>query len=515
MQLGIETLQATGTRQNALILLTDGEETSGEIIEMAETARAAGIEVITIGFGTEEGDFVLDPSFEDGRYRNRDNQTVISRLEPAALERVASITGGRFAIATNGADLPAMVEAAVADLDRVQLAGRETRIVHEYYQWLLLPSILFMFGSIVTATRWRGHSQTIAPLSRTALILLILGFSFIRPEAAQATLFEEARKAMRDHRYDEAVGAYERLATEHEDQEEGFRFSLAQGSAAYKNEDWPTARAAFSNALRSESAEVRDAAHHGLGNTLFQIGWQRLSGGPAYPEIPQPEADQEEGEPPNGMQRLSDALLNMPDDLEQPDADDLMGRFEIMVKLRLSEWMTEDSVGEGQSRGSQRFNDLLTDWIDAIRHHDNATGLEAAAHNRQLTWEYLEKIREILDQTRERAEQVQAIPQSGEGEPQPQPNGQEGEEGNDPNENGSGSGDESEEGGEGGDERDRGQEPRDGESQESDRDPTDNQPKPGETPEEAARRLLKENADLQKGALTPGRRRFRQPEKDW
>ena len=38
---------------------------------------------------------------------------------------------------------------------------------------------------------------------------------------------------------------------------------------------------------------------------------------------------------------------------------------------------------------------------------------------------------------------------------------------------------------------------------------------PDETPEERARRILQENADLEKGPLTPGRREFRPPEKDW
>ena len=42
-----------------------------------------------------------------------------------------------------------------------------------------------------------------------------------------------------------------------------------------------------------------------------------------------------------------------------------------------------------------------------------------------------------------------------------------------------------------------------------------NKPKDGESPEEAARRILRENADFEKGALTPGRLEYRQPEKDW
>ena len=38
---------------------------------------------------------------------------------------------------------------------------------------------------------------------------------------------------------------------------------------------------------------------------------------------------------------------------------------------------------------------------------------------------------------------------------------------------------------------------------------------PNESPEERAKRILKENADLEKGPLTRGRREFMNPEKDW
>lgn len=518
LELGVETLKATGTRQNALILLSDGEEHVGRIAEVAEEARAAGIEVISIGFGTTEGDFIPDPSFADNRFRNRQGREVISRLEPAPLQRIATVTGGRFAIASSGADIPAMVEAAVADLDRVQLTGRETRVVVEYYQWFLLPSLLLLIASIVSATRWRGASQTLSPTqASTALLLLSLLAGFT--PSVEASILESARKAMSESRYEDAVTGFGRLAEKYRDTEEGFRFSLAQGSASYESGQWPQARRAFSEALRSEDSNVRSAAHHGLGNTLFQIGWQRLSDGPAYPLFPEPEETSEEEEPePDPMDRLSDALLDVPD-RDDLDPEDTMARFELMVKERLAEWMSEETGPDEESQGSQRFDQLLTDWSDSIKHHRAAHGLEQAAHNRRLTLAYLEKILEILNQTNENAEQIQAVPQSGEGDPQSGEGDQQGEDppSGDGHEEGpeGPDGQESQEGGDGGEERESGQDPRDGESKESDKEPQDQQPRPGESPEEAARRILDENADLQKGALSPGRTRFGRPDKDW
>ncbi|BCX49226.1 hypothetical protein HAHE_31340 [Haloferula helveola] len=515
LELSVETLKATGTRQNALILMTDGEEHEGHIAEVAEDAKAAGIEVITIGFGTTQGDFVPNPEMPDGRYRDRNGREVISRLEPLPLERVAAVTGGRFAIAASGADIPAMVETAVADLDRVQLEGRERTVVVDYYQWFLLPGILFLIASVVAATRWRAAGSP-APVAATAAIALLV----FLPDSAHAQSYSDAKRALKEERFEDAAEAFGALAEKHKDTEDGFRFRLAQGTAAYKKGDWATARQAFSDALRSKDREVVRAAHHGMGNTLFEVGWARLSGGPAYPETRKPEESEDEEDENAAFDRLSDALLDMPAD---EDIDEIeLGEFEKMAKERLAEWMQEETEEGAVSRGSELFNELLSDWFDAVKHYDAASGLEDSTHNRELTMTYLRKLREILDQTEENAQQIQAIPTPGEGDPsegqpqegegeEPQDNGQgEGEQGEDEGEKepGGDGGEEQENEGEGGDEQD---DQGDGNDEED----AETGAKPGESPEEAARRVLRENADLQKGALSPGRIEYRRPEKDW
>ncbi|MCH7228123.1 VWA domain-containing protein [Haloferula sp. A504] len=521
LELGIETLKETGTRQNAIILMSDGEEHVGRIAEVAEKANAAGIEVITIGFGTTEGDFVPDPTMADGRFRDRSGSEVISRLEPRPLERLATLTGGRFAIASSGADIPAMVETAVADLDRVQMEGRERTVVVDYYQWFLLPAILLLIGSVVAATRWRGVG-TAPATAATALLALFL----LLPQASAAS-YSDARQALSEKRFADAAAAFGSLAEQHRDSEKGFRYHLAQGTAAYQSGDYPTARRAFSEALRSRSTEVLQAAHHGLGNTLFQIGWQRLSGGLSYPGVPEEKeedaTDSEEKKEEEAFDRLSDALLDMPD---EADVEGLtLGRFEKMAKERLAEWMAEETEEGEESRGSQRFNSLLTDWIDAVRHFDGAQDFEDSRHNRELTVKHLKKLREIFDQLEENAQQIQAIPQpspgeNGEGEPQegegdgepqdgegePRDQGQPNDSGEDP-QDGSGDEDQEQEGNGDEGEEDEG----DGETDEGE----ETGAKPGETEEDAARRILRENADLQKGALSPGRIEYRRPEKDW
>lgn len=503
MEQAIETLKKTGTRHNALILMTDGEEHVGRIADLAEQARAAGIQVITIGFGTTSGDFVPDPGSPDGRFRDNQGREVISRLETAPLEKIAAVTGGRFAIASSGADIPAMVETAVADLDRAELGDREMTVVSDFYQWFLLPGILLLMTSVVVSTRWRG----LRPAAIAA------GLLAITPPPAHAASLGEADRALAENRFQEARDAYGELAERNPDFQSSFRLRLGQGTAAYRMGDWATARRAFSEALRSSDPKVRAAAHHGLGNTLFQIGWAGLTDGEAYPRIPPPDQEDEEKQS-DAFDVLSDAIIDPPD----PDEEGDLVAFEALVKERLAEWMAEKGEPDSVSEGSRVFNDLITDWVDSVKHHDHA-GTTEALHNRELTMTHLRKVMEILQEIEENAQQIQAIPMSGQGEPQNQEGDGEGEgEGDGQGQPGQGGGEggENEDQGDGGDGKE--QDPGEGGNKpESEDQQAGNKkgPRPGESPEDAARRILNENADLQKGALNPGRAIFRQPEKDW
>jgi hypothetical protein len=174
----------------------------------------------------------------------------------------------------------------------------------------------------------------------------------------------------------------------------------------------------------------------------------------------------------------------------------------------------------GETNEFIRIDSIIVNWADAIRHYRSALeknpDAETARRNEELAMGYLVRLKELLEEEKEQTEQEiaqmeQAQPQPGDGP------GQEGEPGEgegegEPQEKGEGAeGEKPEEKGEGGDE-----DPEKGdEGKEPDESDSKGEADPNETPEERARRILSENADLQKGPLTPGRREFRSPEKDW
>ena len=484
VHLATETLKKTGQKNNALVILSDGEENDGELTTMIAEAEQAGVYIIALGVGTEDGDYVPNTRFPEGRMVDQNGNTVISRLQAEVMRKLAEQTKGRFAVTSSGLDIPAMVKSVVAGLDAFEMDGRERRISIEFYQWLVFPAVLFLMVSIVAGTRWKGIQAA----------LLVAG-AFVMTPRANASEASTAKSLLSAKQFEQARDSYHRLAEQSRSKETQARYRLGEATAAYRAEDFRAARTAYSQSLLSQDSAVQANGHFGIGNSLFQLGWQGLSG-ETYPTDP----------------------ASIPD----------LNRFDTIVKEALAKLRETDEPEQGDTSGYIRFESLITNWADAIRHYDSAVSEPISRQNRQLTLTYLKRLEELLDQ--EKKDTEQAMQQAGQGPPQPGEGEGEGDGDGDgkgdgkkggkgkkkPGEKG---GDKKKPKGSPGDEGDKNKDGKGGKDKEEDKDKCDecdkNGKNPNESPKERASRILKENSDLEKGPLAPGRREFRDAEKDW
>jgi Ca-activated chloride channel family protein len=477
VHLATETLKKTGQQNNALVIISDGEEIqdeshSGELASMIAEAEQAGVYIIAIGVGTEDGGAVPNLNSQSGQMTDHAGHAIISRLQPGIMRQLAEETKGRFTIAGSGQNIPALVKSVVMGMDAFEMTGREQRRFIEFYQWLLLPAILLLTLTIVVGTRWKGVRAAIFAASA------ILTIPHSRANDANAS-----GNTLAGQDYVDARNAYHQLAEKSGSSEKRARYRLGEATAAYRAGDFREARSAYSQALLSSDSEVRASGHLGLGNCLFQFSWKGLSG-ENYPSD-------------------SSAL---------PD----MARFDTLVKEAIAKLRAADAPEEGEAGAYVRIESLITNWADAVRHYDSTLARfpadKVARQNRKLTMAYLKRLEELLKQEKKDTEQSMPQRMPGNGPPQ------EGEGGDDESQDGSegqrkdgkkGNGDK--------DPKDGGR--KDGKKKEDDADGTDGKEKeienPNESPEERATRILKENADLEKGQLAPGRREFKNAEKDW
>lgn len=475
VELATDTLKKTGQKNNALILFSDGERLRGDLNPVIAEAERSGVHIVSIGVGTENGDYVPNEAFPSGRMVDRDGKPVISRLQPENLRKLAEGTKGKFAVAGSGFDIPTLVKSVVEDLDTFEMEGMERKISVEFYQWLVLPAVLFLIASIVAGTRWRGVKAAAGP----ALLLLML-----LPGTARASEASEAKEALENKRHEEAQQAYQKLAGKTSPGEKRARYRLGEATAAYRGGDFRSARSAYSEALLSKNPGVEASGHLGMGNCLFQLGWKTLAN-ERYPEGP----------------------ANAPD----------MEKFDSMVQEALSKMILPDAQGEIQNGGQEQIKSLVTNWADAVKHYDSALAIQpkdsSVLENRRMTIAYLKRLEKLLKQEEEDAKQAMPQGQQGGGPPQEGDEGDEGDNGQNPGEEGDGQDGQERPGGSGnGEQRER----RGSGGEEDERDGKGkNGQNPNESPEERARRILRENADRENGPLSPGRREFRDAAQDW
>ena len=140
--------------QKALILLTDGEDHSPEDISAAkEIAQKSGVRVIAVGIGTKEGTLIPDKVDASGRIleykKDKQGNTVVSKLDDKALLTLAQATGGAYIPYTTPAQVSAKIEDALRGLDKTLSAAAKRATYKTRYQLPLVLALLCLTGYLL------------------------------------------------------------------------------------------------------------------------------------------------------------------------------------------------------------------------------------------------------------------------------------------------------------------------------------------------------------------------------
>ena len=148
-----------------MLLITDGEDHDSYPLDAVADAVAAGIRIVAIGFGSEEGSEIVVTDPDTGARRalqDLDGNLVRSRLDGDLLRRIALESEGVYVPAgTAAVDLDSIVGAWVAPLVTDASARIVRRNPTEHYRWFVLAALLTLVGAV-----WVGGAGAAAPARR-------------------------------------------------------------------------------------------------------------------------------------------------------------------------------------------------------------------------------------------------------------------------------------------------------------------------------------------------------------
>lgn len=149
------------TRSKAIIIMTDGEDHEGNVIEQTEKAVADGIRVYTLGIGSPEGAPIpiLSPDGSIAGYRkDQDGNTIMTRLDEVTLQKIASTGNGVYVRSANTNQALRKIFEEIGKLEKTEF---DTRLFSEYdnrfyyFLWIAMALLITeLFISLRKSRLW-------------------------------------------------------------------------------------------------------------------------------------------------------------------------------------------------------------------------------------------------------------------------------------------------------------------------------------------------------------------------
>ncbi len=135
----------TGGGAKLIVLISDGDDQDDYSEEAAKAARDAGVRIVAVGLGSEQGSQItlVDPATGAKQLLEDAGKPVISKLNGDQLRKIALVTQGVYVPAgTSALDLDSIMASHVQPIVRSAADGAVRRIPAEKFQWFVLVCLV-------------------------------------------------------------------------------------------------------------------------------------------------------------------------------------------------------------------------------------------------------------------------------------------------------------------------------------------------------------------------------------
>ena len=287
IDLAVDALRSQPNNLKFLILVTDGEDLEGRVLDAAKNAAQSGLKIYTVGVGTPNGGRIPEPDDSGVTMYHRDagGQEVVSKLDENTLRQIADLTGGAYVeLGQRGEGLDEIYSRYIEPLPKQNIEERREKIRIDRFEWPLALAILFLMWEFLTneradssapaglpgparrrPRRRAARNNTAAATPLIALGLLLFG----SPGPARAAATDTAERDYKSGRYEEAMQNYQKAA---ENQPARSDLQYNRGDAAYKAGEYSEAEEAFRKALETPDLGLQEKTYYNLGNAQYQHG---------------------------------------------------------------------------------------------------------------------------------------------------------------------------------------------------------------------------------------------------
>ena len=137
---------AQSDRSRAIVLITDGEDHEGDVLQAAHAVAQEGIRIYCIGVGSPQG----KPVPVNGELlKDNEGEIVVSRLDEAVLQEIANVGGGKYVRAGNSEFGLNPIIDDIRDMDKQEFQSLVFEDFDEQYMYFFAIALLLLLMEIL------------------------------------------------------------------------------------------------------------------------------------------------------------------------------------------------------------------------------------------------------------------------------------------------------------------------------------------------------------------------------